>query len=82
MLSDKPRRRFSTSATRVRATQDRFEVLAVEALLLHSKFDRLDRVGRIDWMVLALIGVDQSGQYIEPISFRGAREGAPQPLDV
>lgn len=53
-----------------------------QALLFHPEFDRLDRVGRIDRVVLALIGVDQGRQDIEPISLRRARARPLQPLDL
>ena len=79
---ERPRFRFRTSAIRVSGTDDRLQISAREPLLLHAEFDRLDRVGRIDWVVIAFIGVDQDSKHIEPVSVWSARAGTPQPLDL
>jgi hypothetical protein len=64
------------------AAQDSLQVLACEGLLLHPEFDRLDRIRRIDRMLLVLMGVDQRSAHIEPISLWRARARTPQPLDL
>jgi hypothetical protein len=77
MAIERSRLRLSTSATRAR-TDDRLEIASREALLPHAKLDRFDRIGRVDRFVLALVGVDQGRQHVEPIAFRRAGLGAPQ----
>jgi len=51
-------------------------------LLLHAELDRLDRVGRIDRIVLRLVGVDQRREHVEAVAFARARFGSPQALDL
>ena len=55
----------------------RFEIAKREASLFHPEFDRLDRVGRVDWNMLALVSVDERREDVEPVAFR--RPGLPTP---
>ncbi len=49
-------------------TDEGFEILSRESLLLHAKFDRLDRIRWIHGEVLGLIGLDEGCKHIEPIA--------------
>src|ERR1700730_4416763 len=59
----------------------RLQILAAEALLLHPKLDRLDRIGRVDRIVLSFVGVDERGQHAGAVSFRRPRLGSPKALE-
>ena len=54
-----------------------FKILARQALLLHAKFDRLDRIGHIHAVALAFVGVDQCCKHVQPIALRCVRFRAP-----
>jgi hypothetical protein len=62
--------------------ENALQILSREPLLLDPELDRLDRIRWVDRVMLALIGVDQGSQHIEPVTFRRARAGAPQPIDL
>ena len=49
-------------------TDQRLQVFAGEALLLHAESDRRDRVGQIDRMILLLIGIHEHDEYVQPIA--------------
>jgi hypothetical protein len=63
-------------------SDERFEVLAGEALLLHAELDRLDRIGRVHRIMLGLIGIDQRRQHIETVALRRAAGRTPKTLDL
>jgi len=48
------------------------QILGGQPGLLHADFDRLDRVGRGDGVVFALVRLNQCDQYVELIAFGGA----------
>jgi hypothetical protein len=49
-------------------TDDFFQISARESLLLHAELDRLNGIGRVHWMVLRLIRINQRRQYIQAIA--------------
>src|SRR5438132_4634256 len=53
-----------------------------EALLLHTEFDRLDRIGWIQRVVFRLIGIDKGRKYIEPVAGAGSRLRPPQAVNL
>jgi hypothetical protein len=58
------------------------EVTPREPLLYHPKFDRLDRIGRIDRKMLALVSVDKRSEDIEPVTLGRTGLRPPQPFDL
>src|SRR5450631_740552 len=63
-------------------SDERFQVLAREALLLHAELDRLDRIGRLHWVMLGLVGIDQRCQHFETVARWRAALRAPKSLDL
>jgi hypothetical protein len=51
----------------------RFQVFSAKSLLLHAKFDRLNRIRRTDRMVFFLVRVEQDAQQLKLIGFSGSR---------
>lgn len=56
--------------------QNPFEILSRQPLLLHAEADGRDRIGRVDGVVLRLIGFDECRENVAAVTFRRAR--APQ----
>lgn len=49
---------------------------------LTEYLDSLDGIGRVDRIMLGLIGLNEGYEYIQPIAFRRTRLRAPQALDL
>jgi hypothetical protein len=63
-------------------SDERFQVLTREALLLHAGLDRVDRIGRLHRIMLGLIGIDQRCEHIETVALRRAALRTPKTLDI
>jgi hypothetical protein len=57
--------------------KDRLEVLARPSLLLETKQDRLDGIGRQDGGMGALVGIDESAEDVELVELGATRLGVP-----
>jgi hypothetical protein len=60
---------------------DPFKIAPSESLLIHAEFDCLDRIWRVERIVLFLIGVYQCRERIEPVAFECSCLGTPQPFN-
>jgi hypothetical protein len=58
------------------------EIARLKSLLVHMVFDRLNWVGKTEWVVLALPCLDQRHQNIEPVAFQRAAFRPHQALNV
>src|SRR5205085_12051787 len=56
----------------IAASDKRYEVAWLKAFLFHVIFDRLDRIGEVDSIVLGLPCLDKRDQEVQPVAFGGA----------
>jgi len=53
------------------------QVATVLALLLEAEMDGFDGARQIDWIMLAFVGLDERGQNVKFVAFRGTLPAVP-----
>src|SRR2546425_8830401 len=66
----------------IELTDHGHQVFGAEARLLHAELDRLDRIGQVHGKVLRLVGLDQGGENVQPLSFGRAGSRSHEGFDL